>query len=38
MDVAGSTETIGQDFMEKGLLVSITEQPGAVLIVHERLE
>ena len=37
MDIAGTAEMTGQDLMGKGLLVSITEQPGAVLIVYERL-
>ena len=37
MDIVGTVEMTGQDLMEKGLLVSITEQPGAVLIVYERL-
>ena len=27
MDIAGTAEMAGQDLMEKGLLVSITEQP-----------
>ena len=37
MDIVGTAEMTGQDLMEKGLLVSITEEPSAVLIVYERL-
>ena len=37
MGIAGMAEMAEQDLMEKGLLVSITEEPSAVLIVYERL-
>ena len=35
--IAAMAEMAGQDLREKGLLVSITEEPSAVLIVYERL-
>ena len=37
MGIAAMAEMAGQDLREKGLLVSITEEPSAVLIVYERL-
>ena len=37
MGIAAMVEMAGQDLREKGLLVSITEEPSAVLIVYERL-
>ena len=37
LGIAAMAEMAGQDLREKGLLVSITEEPSAVLIVYERL-
>jgi alpha-galactosidase len=36
VDVAGTTEATGRELMEKGLAVSISETPGAVIVVYAR--
>lgn len=37
-DVAGTTEMTGRELMEKGLLITISDQPGAVLITYKKVE
>jgi len=36
LDVSGTTEASGQELMEQGLLVSIPDPPGAVIITYSR--
>jgi hypothetical protein len=36
LDVAGSTEMTGRELMESGLLIAISEKPGAVLITYKK--
>ncbi len=36
LDVEGTTEMTGRDLIEKGLLVSVTERPAAVIITYKR--
>ena len=36
LDVPGSTEMSGGELMEEGLLVSLTDRPGAAVITYRR--
>jgi hypothetical protein len=36
MDVPGASQLTGQELMEKGLLISLKEQPDSALIVYTR--
>jgi hypothetical protein len=36
LDVPGVSEVTGQELMEKGLLVTLKEQPDSALIVYKR--
>jgi hypothetical protein len=36
MDVPSASEMTGQNLMEKGLLISLKEQPDSALIVYKR--
>jgi len=38
LDVAGATELTGRQLMEQGLLVSMKEQPQAVVITYHRVK
>jgi hypothetical protein len=38
MDVPGLKEMTGGELMEKGLVVSIPNQPGAVIITYEKVK